>query len=383
MDLAIVIGGNHHNTLGVIRSLGEHNIPVYLILVGTVDSFVIKSKYINNYIIVQSRDEVVSCLLDNFLSLSGKIVLFPCNDKIAEVLDVNYKLLSQRFILQNIKNSPNQISIAMSKDYMQEVARESGFIVPSYQVLHQDDRLPKNINFPCITKTLKSVGGTKSDIIICSNRDELIKAIKPQNEYLIEDFIEKDYELNVLGCSLDHGNKVYVPGVIRKIREWPDKRGSSSFSVICSLEEYGISKDVIDKFIRSLAYEGLFSIEFVSKDGVNYFLEVNLRNDGNGYISTAMGLNLPYIYYSYSLNRNTAIEEELMKYPFYFMEDFTDIKHVLHRNIKLTEWIQCFNKVNCFLCYNSKDLKPFYCKLKNVILDYCRSLVKKLRWQSI
>ena len=380
MDFAIVIGANHHNTLGVIRSLGEKSVVVHLILVGNSGSFVLKSKYISYSRIVKSKDDVIDCLIENYSSSSDRIVLFPCNDKIAEVLDVNYSRLSQRFILPNINNSPNQISISMSKDYMQEVARESGLTTPKYRVLHQNEKLPDDIAFPCITKTLKSVGGSKSDIIVCHNHKELVKAIKPENDYLIEDFIEKDYELNVLGCSLDHGNSVYVPGVIRKIREWPHKKGSSSFSEVCSLEEYGLSKDIIDKFIRSLKYEGLFSIEFVSKDGVNYFLEVNLRNDGNGYISTSMGLNLPYIFYSYSLTHTVPAEIELKRYPFYFMEDFTDIKHVISHNITIKEWRESYKKVNCFLCYNSNDPKPFYSKLKYILLDYCKAFINKLRW---
>lgn len=380
MDFAIVIGANHHNTLGVIRSLGEMNVPVHLILVGNSESFVLKSKYITCSRLVKSKDEVLDCLIENYPPSSDKIVLFPCNDKVAELIDVNYSLLSQRFILPNINNSPNQISNAMRKDYMQEVAVESGLITPKYFVLHQNEKLPDDIAFPCITKTLRSVEGSKSDIIVCHNQEELIKAIKSENDYLIEDFIEKEYELNVLGCSIDHGNVVYVPGVIRKIREWPHKKGSSSFSVVCSLEEYGLSKDIIDKFIRSLKYEGLFSIEFVSKDGVNYFLEVNLRNDGNGYISTSMGLNLAYAFYSYSITNKALQMIDSLRYPFYFMEDFTDIKHVMNHNITFKEWRECYKKVDCFLCYNSNDPKPFYKKLKYILLDYCKAFIRKIRW---
>ena len=39
----IVFGGNHHNTLGVIRSLGEAGITPILILHGTNHSFVLGS----------------------------------------------------------------------------------------------------------------------------------------------------------------------------------------------------------------------------------------------------------------------------------------------------------------------------------------------------
>lgn len=34
MEEVVVIGGQHHNTLGVIRALGMHNIPVVAVLLG-------------------------------------------------------------------------------------------------------------------------------------------------------------------------------------------------------------------------------------------------------------------------------------------------------------------------------------------------------------
>ena len=51
----IVIGGNHHNTLGVIRSLGRKGVMPYVILTsGDNNSFVLKSKYIKNFSILFS-----------------------------------------------------------------------------------------------------------------------------------------------------------------------------------------------------------------------------------------------------------------------------------------------------------------------------------------
>lgn len=37
-------------------------------------------------------------------------------------------------------------------------------------------------------------------------------------------------------------------------------------------------------FIRDLGYSGLFSLEFIrDKSGKDYFMELNMRNDGNAY----------------------------------------------------------------------------------------------------
>ena len=62
------------------------------------------------------------------------------------------------------------------------------------------------------------------------------------------------------------------------------------------MEEY-IQVDKVCEYINVLGYSGLFSVEFLlSNSGEAYFLEVNLRNDGNGYLPTYGGVNLPYHY---------------------------------------------------------------------------------------
>ena len=54
----IIFGCSHHNTLGVIRSLGEKGIPTILILVEDKGySFVGKSKYLKEVLFVHDENE--------------------------------------------------------------------------------------------------------------------------------------------------------------------------------------------------------------------------------------------------------------------------------------------------------------------------------------
>ena len=58
-----VIGGNHHNTLGVIRSLGKRGIRPYVIIQKKKKKPYIRlSKYIHEYWIVNSDSEVLDLL---------------------------------------------------------------------------------------------------------------------------------------------------------------------------------------------------------------------------------------------------------------------------------------------------------------------------------
>ena len=61
---ALVIGGNHHNTLGVIRALGDKGIQSVLLLVTEEKRpYVSFSKYIDECILLKSKQEIVPFLL--------------------------------------------------------------------------------------------------------------------------------------------------------------------------------------------------------------------------------------------------------------------------------------------------------------------------------
>ena len=77
----IIIGCNHHNTLGVIRALGFRNIKTYVILISHhQNNFVLYSKFINHYLLLPSPSEIVQHLLkikDVFIT---KPVIISCAD---------------------------------------------------------------------------------------------------------------------------------------------------------------------------------------------------------------------------------------------------------------------------------------------------------------
>ena len=63
----IVVGTSHHNTLGVIRSLGYKGIkPILLLISPDKKSYVAKSKYIKNAYYLDAEESLVSFLLGNF-----------------------------------------------------------------------------------------------------------------------------------------------------------------------------------------------------------------------------------------------------------------------------------------------------------------------------
>ena len=89
----IIIGSPHHNTLGIVRSLGIKGLKpdVYLISrnkeVGCV-----KSKYINNIEFFESEESVVDYLLRQN-TLGEKAILLFSSDSASSAIDATYNML--------------------------------------------------------------------------------------------------------------------------------------------------------------------------------------------------------------------------------------------------------------------------------------------------
>ena len=101
MHRIIVIGSTHHNTLGVIRSIGIADYKVDLILIGNRKSYVAKSKYIRSAIFVQNVNDILDVLLTNYRNESEKSIIITCNDKAESLIDINYNVLSDTFLFFN------------------------------------------------------------------------------------------------------------------------------------------------------------------------------------------------------------------------------------------------------------------------------------------
>lgn len=82
MNKIIIIGGVHHNTLGVVRSLGEVGLTdnIILLSVSTDDSFVCKSRYVRkeNICVVRDEDSIVTKVLSISKNQKEKPVVICC-----------------------------------------------------------------------------------------------------------------------------------------------------------------------------------------------------------------------------------------------------------------------------------------------------------------
>lgn len=127
---SIIIGGNHHNTLGVIRALGQKGIYSTVVLVTDEQNpYVSYSKYIKTCVMLNNKQEITPWLIEHSKHIQCKAVIISCADFVTSELDKSYNELSSRYYLPTAK-SKDVCNHYMNKDVMASLAKEVGIFTP-------------------------------------------------------------------------------------------------------------------------------------------------------------------------------------------------------------------------------------------------------------
>lgn len=354
MNKAIIIGDATHNTLSAIRSLGEEKIPLCLIMVAEHDSlYVHKSKYLHKRNLYWIKDlNECDAILWQLAETDRGATLMTTFDVAAEWVDARESELSKIF---RTPCRGKRLGILFNKDAQCALAKECGLTVPLSLIYYRGDELPSDLLYPLITKPLVSSKGEKSDIHICRFRKELDDALAENshcNEFVIQEFIDKEFEVDCTGVRTE---QEVVMGAIRKYRHWPRLVGAGAFAYFDKVEKYGIDIKGVELFLSKSGYYGPFSVEFLHKDGKNYFMEINFRNEGLAYTATAAGINLHALYMR---------DHERLKWdkfhPVYMMNTSVDFLYVKEGDITLKQWFRDFRKTTAFINMNKHDIMPTF-----------------------
>lgn len=382
VDKVVIIGGDHHNTLGLVRSYGIKGIKPDVILIGpTVDGFVMKSKYVGEGKRCQSATEAVEYLIRHYGDYKGIVIVQTASDESGAALDDRIDKIPSHI---KIPNAKGRLSYLMNKDNMCQLARSVGLNVPQYKLIHPaeiEDKLDEDIVYPCITKAISSLDGGKSDTKICRNPDDLMAFLKKDHicpSVIVEQFIDKDIEFQFFGLSLNGGEEIIIPGHSHIHR--PGIQNEYYFPYVENDESFADTLALAKVFIKEAHYSGLFSVEFLrGKDGKDYFLEMNFRNDGNAICVTDAGINLPYVWYLYETKKDYQDElaQSVFK-PVEFCPDVIYFYHMLNGELSFGEWYRTTKLSNSFTVYFKGDNRPFWCNLKANTRGFASSIVKKI-----
>lgn len=371
MNEVIVIGSDHHNTLGVVESLGQAGLSPHVIIESSQpvsQCFVTKSRYCKGRGYTATCEQLVGVLHEHFdIGLPEKPVVIAANDRVASVLDNHLEELSA-FLLMPGTGKQGELEYWMDKPNMSRLADEVGMNVPRTRIVKAGE-IVDDFVFPCMTKSVSTLKGGKSNIRICPDKQSLNDFLSQQtlySEVQVQQYIDKEFEFQLIGCSINSGEQIIIPGRTHIVRP----RGydntfflryiemDDSFNSVCAQAR---------EFIRRTRYSGLFSIEFLrNKQGVDYFLEMNFRNDGNAVCVTASGTNLPYLWYlskasggdvKAKLERSSFKPVTLTPLVNYFY-------NMAEGEVPFGEWLRNNAKTTQFTTYFKGDTAPFWYQLK-------------------
>ncbi len=324
----IVACSQNYNGYGMLRSLHDAGIIPTMLINHSTSPIISISRFRKKIIYYNIVAEIPQILLDKFSSESNPPIVICCDDNIQSVVDDNLNLLSKYFILANAGGKEGNIKKLMSKSEQMRIAQECGINTPKTWYYNKGDIVTDNISFPCFLKSDSSLTGGKSDMGICLNKYELQKMIN-QRSYIVQEYIDKDYEITIWGTSIGN-NAYFMSGVGKKLRQFPNERGLSSYLVLESFENYkNLHEESLKNMLRKMQYIGMFNIEMAVKDNNYYLLEVNLRNGGKQHFSTVAGANLPEMYIQSRLGMPVDTPE--VKYPTYCMGELTDYQFINKR----------------------------------------------------
>lgn len=368
-NIIIIVGGDHHNGLGLARIFGKHDFDVHsYVITDSNVSWISKSRYISVSKTFQTEKGAFDYIRDNYKDGEFLPFLIPYSDGAACELDMRLNEFKDRFYVPSINGEQGKIARLMDKDKQYKFAQKNGirmaktFLVDLSNVNYDEI---STIPSPYILKPYISAHGDKKDICICNDNNELTKALKrfKQKKYdkvLLQEYLKIDYEIVIVGAIMKGDILFSANRVIRT----HTKGGTNSFSQTI------VDEDVLEKCkkilykIKDVGFNGLIDVEAFMIEGEIYLNEINWRNSGGVFRSINSGFDYPYWWVEDTLGRDDVAMREWKPINNEFsMTEHGDIRNVINKNISLFQWLKDRRRTNNFALKYKGDMKPVYYRI--------------------
>lgn len=362
----ILFGEGNYNTLGVLHCMAAKGVDVFLLLVGSGKrvlhgEFIGYSRFARYGHSVKNEREGLSWLLVHQSDFPQGTIIYPTSDTVETLLDNHYDVLINHFHFPNC-GMQGEVTRLMEKDVQTALATQYGIRTLQSMYTNNADCDLGKVSYPCMVKPLISISGSKGDMRVCDNREELDEALasaKHTKEFIIQQYIQNEADLLFLGIRLPNG-EVWIPSLVMK----PGVSSTGEYThaiVTTSVSEYLPELEEVMAFVSALNYVGPFSIEFGLEKGKNYFFEINLRNDGTSHYPLASGVNIAYVYYRACKGQLTADDMCHAEGEYPMVDEVLDIRRVLSHEISFGEWWKLFCKSKAYRYYVPFDKQIAIC----------------------
>ena len=358
--LVIVVSIEHYNPLSMIRGLGKNGIfPIYIAIKGK-GKIASSSRYVSLNHYVDTVEEAYELLLREYGNEELKPFVLTGDDKTIAYLDHHYADLKDHFYFFNAGEN-DRIGQYMDKMRILEIARKHGLNILDTRRVPKGT-IPEDLQYPVITKSISPViGGWKSDVFICENETELLKAYEKIQtpEVILQKYIDKKNEYALEGYVIDHGKKACY--TLAETYNYLIKGYYSPYFTVHPADKDDINRKLSEVFAE-IGFEGIFEVEFlIDQDDQLYFGEVNFRNSPWSYPS--IKLNKPIIvdWMKSMLEGEIVTKDVIVPEGFTGMNEPIDYEKRVHGGmITQAEWLYDFKKADVTFYYDPDDLEPYY-----------------------
>ena len=371
----VVWGNDNYNVLGLLRQLTPYVENVIFLANGKAKGCASKSKYCKHLKVAKSQEEAIQYIERLGKGLSPKGFLITTSDLLAECIDQYCDELSKYYYLSNTKEQ-GLLTKSLNKGYQYKLAHKIGINVPSSQVFRHDSAIGVEF-FPCLIKPAFKEPNVKHPFktCICNNEEDLIGAqqrLDKNGTYVLQQYIKKDYDVLIYGCRLEDG-RVINAGSFTKYR-WAN--GDGSYGIIDAVIPTCVDIGKLNAFLEETDYYGLFSAEFGVKDGIAWFYEFNLRNDGTSHYFYQAGLqNIPLLWVKSHLENLKGISSN--KITATFIDEIDDNNNIKAGIVTSKEWQKQKRQATVFKYYDANDMRPYYFMKAKKLLSGVKHLIKK------
>lgn len=374
-NTVIVWGKDGYNALGLLRQLHQCADVVFL-LVGRNMNCAARSKYCTNMHQTHTMDEGLEWLLKVFSGATSKPIIITTGDIAAEFVDNNKHILESLFYVTGTKEQ-GLLTKVLDKNFMCKEAANIGFNVPESQQCRWNTDI-SNVVYPCLLKPDKNHPNHHKDFKtkICLSEVELnetLSTVSKESVFVLQEYIKKDADALIYGCRTFSGVMI-VAGILIKTR-W-DKSGDGSFGYISGDIPKTIQTDLIEQFLRTINYSGLFSVEYAMTKDKAYFLEFNLRNDGTSHYFYQAGVNIPMIWILNTLGIDYSECCLQVQRKQVFMAETDDYVNVRRGIVSKSDWKAQRDSATVFRYKDRFDMAPYYW---HIFMNKILSVYNKIR----
>lgn len=373
-----LIAGGHFLSLGAVRNLNRHGVPVWVI-----DSELSVCRFSNRVArfvrCPPSADEAETLAFLETLAIAEGLqgwVLFPSTDEYVRIFSQQRERLGRHF---NVTTPAwEAIRHLYDKRLTAQLAARTGVPAPATWVPADGrnlDDLP--IRFPVVVKPAVSTrlsAVTKKKAYRADDQVELrriwttVAGIIDPAEILVQELIPGKAEQLYSYVGLFRDGLPVAGLAARRLRQHPMDFGrASTYVETADVPELA---PLATRLLQDIAYTGLAEVEFMYDrvDGRFELLEVNPRIWGWHSIAVRAGLHLPHLAYLAALERWDEITVEVARTPspppgVKWIRMVTDLPTALQEmaagRLSLRKYLSSFSGAVEFAVFSPSDPLPF------------------------